>query len=71
MLLVLQELLGTFDVNGRNVEVVFCFDTTGSMYSCLEMVSEQLQSIIIFLASYSFVNFQNLRTFFGSNHSIH
>ena len=31
--------MGTFDAAGRNVEVAFCFDTTGSMYSCLDTVS--------------------------------
>ena len=30
----------SFDAAGRNVEVAFCFDTTGSMYSCLETVSK-------------------------------
>ena len=34
-----QELMCTFDAAGRNVEVAFCFDTTGSMYSCLNTVS--------------------------------
>ena len=29
----------SFDAAGRNVEVAFCFDTTGSMYSCLDTVS--------------------------------
>ena len=33
-----QDLLGSFDAGGRNVEVAFCFDTTGSMYSCLKTV---------------------------------
>ena len=28
----------SFDSAGRNVEVAFCFDTTGSMYSCLNTV---------------------------------
>ncbi|WAR00437.1 UBIQP-like protein [Mya arenaria] len=30
-----QRLLGTFDASGRRVDVVFSFDTTGSMSSCL------------------------------------
>ena len=38
-----QEVLGTFDAGGRHVEVVFCFDTTGSMYSCLEQVGHSVK----------------------------
>ncbi|KAL4218460.1 hypothetical protein ACF0H5_023194 [Mactra antiquata] len=38
-----MEILNTFDAAGRNVEVVFCFDTTGSMYSCLSTVRENLR----------------------------
>ncbi|XP_045156402.2 uncharacterized protein LOC123522932 isoform X2 [Mercenaria mercenaria] len=38
-----QDLINTFDASGRNVEVVFCFDTTGSMYSCLSRVRQKLR----------------------------
>ena len=41
LLSMFQELMGTFDAAGRNVEVAFCFDTTGSMYSCLDTVSSR------------------------------
>lgn len=38
-----QDLINTFDASGRNVEVVFCFDTTGSMYRCLSVVRQKLR----------------------------
>ncbi|XP_060557191.1 uncharacterized protein LOC132717674 isoform X2 [Ruditapes philippinarum] len=38
-----QDLINTFNTGGRNVEVVFCFDTTGSMYSCLTTVRNKLR----------------------------
>ncbi|WAR00436.1 hypothetical protein MAR_024808 [Mya arenaria] len=38
-----DELMSTFDARDRPVEVVFCFDTTGSMYSCIERVRRDLQ----------------------------
>ena len=33
-----EAVMGSFDAAGKPVEVVFCFDTTGSMYSCLTQV---------------------------------
>ncbi|ELU05406.1 hypothetical protein CAPTEDRAFT_205460 [Capitella teleta] len=41
-----EELLKSFRADGQRVEVVFCFDTTGSMYPCLEKVRENLRSTI-------------------------
>ena len=38
--------MDTFDAAGRNVEVVFSFDTTGSMSSCLHEVGNFNQPII-------------------------
>ncbi|KAH3755364.1 uncharacterized protein LOC127849297 [Dreissena polymorpha] len=40
-----EELLSTFDSRGRPVDVVFCFDTTGSMYSVLTNVRQKLNEI--------------------------
>ncbi|XP_071104580.1 uncharacterized protein [Haliotis cracherodii] len=39
----LCEIMGSFDNGGRRVEVVFSFDTTGSMYSCLNEVRRKLR----------------------------
>ena len=33
-----QAIINTFHVAGRPVDAVFSFDTTGSMYSCLDKV---------------------------------
>ena len=33
-------VLSSFETNGKNVEVVFCFDTTGSMSQYLGSVSK-------------------------------
>ncbi|KAK3595181.1 hypothetical protein CHS0354_002782 [Potamilus streckersoni] len=38
-----QELFSTFNAAGRHVEVVFSFDTTGSMYSYLTKVRQKLR----------------------------
>eukprot|EP00918_Siedleckia_nematoides_P075598 GHVU01165490.1.p1 GENE.GHVU01165490.1~~GHVU01165490.1.p1 ORF type:complete len:495 (+),score=68.54 GHVU01165490.1:193-1677(+) len=39
-------ILNSFNTEGRNVEVVFSFDTTGSMYSCLTQVRTKLRETI-------------------------
>ncbi|KAH3751130.1 hypothetical protein DPMN_185676 [Dreissena polymorpha] len=36
-----EEILSTFDSRGRPVDVVFCFDTTGSMFSVLTNVRQK------------------------------
>ncbi|KAL3866875.1 hypothetical protein ACJMK2_044128 [Sinanodonta woodiana] len=38
-----QELFSTFNAAGRHVEVVFSFDTTGSMYSYLTKIRQKLR----------------------------
>ncbi|KAH3836606.1 uncharacterized protein LOC127877657 isoform X2 [Dreissena polymorpha] len=38
-----QSLCSSFNVSGRHVDVVFCFDTTGSMASCLAAVRAKLR----------------------------
>ncbi|XP_076444099.1 uncharacterized protein LOC143282368 [Babylonia areolata] len=38
-----QAILTSFETGGRPVEVVFSFDTTGSMYSCLDLVRTKLR----------------------------
>ncbi|XP_005103641.2 uncharacterized protein LOC101862815 [Aplysia californica] len=38
-----QEILSSFDAHGRNVEVVFSFDTTGSMFQYLTEVRRKLK----------------------------
>ncbi|XP_046581088.1 uncharacterized protein LOC124288578 [Haliotis rubra] len=39
----LCEIMSSFDNGGRRVEVVFSFDTTGSMYGCLNEVRQKLR----------------------------
>ncbi|XP_067664812.1 uncharacterized protein [Haliotis asinina] len=39
----LCEIMSSFDKGGRRVEVVFSFDTTGSMYGCLNEVRRKLR----------------------------
>ncbi|XP_041367578.1 uncharacterized protein LOC121382130 [Gigantopelta aegis] len=39
----LEAILTSFDTGGKNVEVVFSFDTTGSMYQYLKTVRSKLQ----------------------------
>ncbi|CAH1788714.1 unnamed protein product [Owenia fusiformis] len=41
-----EEVISSFDAGGRNVEVVFCFDTTGSMYSCLTQVRAKVRESV-------------------------
>jgi len=36
-----QVVIGSFDAAGRPVDVIFSFDTTGSMHSCLDTVSRR------------------------------
>ncbi|KAL8586202.1 hypothetical protein ACOMHN_021469 [Nucella lapillus] len=38
-----QAILSSFDTGGKPVDVVFSFDTTGSMYSCLDQVRSKLK----------------------------
>lgn len=38
-----EDVLASFDTCGKNVEVVFCFDTTGSMSSYLDQVRTNLK----------------------------
>ncbi|KAL5005205.1 hypothetical protein ScPMuIL_018661 [Solemya velum] len=53
-----QKLLSSFgDASGRNVEVVFSFDTTGSMSSCLAQVRTKLKECCIRLIR----DIQNIR----------
>ena len=39
--------MSTFDAAGRSVEIVFSFDTTGSMYCCLDKVIHKFKVIRI------------------------
>ncbi|XP_069138575.1 uncharacterized protein [Argopecten irradians] len=38
-----EDILSSFDTGGKNVEVVFCFDTTGSMASNLTTVRQNIR----------------------------
>ncbi|XP_060066491.1 uncharacterized protein LOC132546792 [Ylistrum balloti] len=38
-----EDVLASFDTGGKNVEVVFCFDTTGSMSCNLEKVRQNIK----------------------------
>ncbi|XP_064635524.1 uncharacterized protein LOC135492811 [Lineus longissimus] len=42
----IEGLLSTFHTGGRNIEVVFSFDTTGSMYPCLSKVRTKLDESV-------------------------
>ncbi|XP_074659039.1 uncharacterized protein LOC141911864 [Tubulanus polymorphus] len=41
-----DEVMSSFQTDGRSIEVVFSFDTTGSMYSCLEQVRTKLRETV-------------------------